>query len=71
MQYPLMNLTSSLLCSGSGLSRADIKGKVLVVMRGECDFTQKALIAQDLGAVGLLIASTKNMVGNIWVPRIQ
>ena len=71
MQYPLVNLTSSLLCNGAGLNPVEMKGKVLVVMRGECVFTQKALIAQDLGAAGLLIASTENMVGNIWVPRLQ
>ncbi|XP_046898382.1 signal peptide peptidase-like 2A isoform X3 [Hypomesus transpacificus] len=61
MQYPLVNLTSSLLCNGAGLNPVEMKGKVLVVMRGECVFTQKALIAQDLGAAGLLIASTENM----------
>uniref|UniRef100_A0A665UPN1 PA domain-containing protein n=1 Tax=Echeneis naucrates TaxID=173247 RepID=A0A665UPN1_ECHNA len=35
-----------------------VKGKALVVRRGNCSFSQKALVAQSLGATTLLIAST-------------
>uniref|UniRef100_A0A665UPC7 PA domain-containing protein n=1 Tax=Echeneis naucrates TaxID=173247 RepID=A0A665UPC7_ECHNA len=56
--YPLMNMTSSLLCNGSGISPDVVKGKALVVRRGNCSFSQKALVAQSLGATTLLIAST-------------
>uniref|UniRef100_A0A665UP49 PA domain-containing protein n=1 Tax=Echeneis naucrates TaxID=173247 RepID=A0A665UP49_ECHNA len=58
IQYPLMNMTSSLLCNGSGISPDVVKGKALVVRRGNCSFSQKALVAQSLGATTLLIAST-------------
>uniref|UniRef100_A0AAQ5Y441 PA domain-containing protein n=1 Tax=Amphiprion ocellaris TaxID=80972 RepID=A0AAQ5Y441_AMPOC len=38
-----------------------VKGKALVVTRGECDFSQKALVAQSLGAKTLLIASNEDL----------
>ncbi|XP_029000997.1 signal peptide peptidase-like 2A isoform X2 [Betta splendens] len=60
--YPLVNLTSSLLCNGSGVSPDVVKGKALVVMRGECDFSEKALVAQSLGATVLLIASNTSLI---------
>uniref|UniRef100_A0A3B4ZXZ8 Signal peptide peptidase-like 2A n=1 Tax=Stegastes partitus TaxID=144197 RepID=A0A3B4ZXZ8_9TELE len=61
-QYPLVNLTSTLLCNASGISPDLVKGKALVVMRGDCDFSQKALVAQSLGAKTLLIASNKSLI---------
>lgn len=64
MQYPLVNMTSTLLCNGSGVSPDVVKGKALVVMRGECNFSQKALVAQSMGATVLLIASNTTLVGN-------
>ena len=64
MQYPLVNLTSTPLCDGRGISPDVVKGKALVVMRGDCDFSQKALVAQNLGATTLLIASNKTLVGH-------
>ncbi|XP_045888763.1 signal peptide peptidase-like 2A isoform X1 [Micropterus dolomieu] len=62
VQYPLVNMTSSLLCNGSGVSPDLVKGKALLVMRGDCEFSQKALVAQSLGATTLLIASNKNLI---------
>ena len=64
-QYPLVNLTSALLCNTSGVSPDVLKGKAVVVMRGDCDFSQKALVAQSLGATTLLIASNKSLVRHV------
>ncbi|KAM4592652.1 signal peptide peptidase-like 2A isoform 2-T2 [Odontesthes bonariensis] len=61
-QFPLVNLTSALLCNVSGFSPDVLKGKAVVVMRGDCDFSQKALVAQSLGATTLLIASNKSLI---------
>ncbi|KAM3625657.1 uncharacterized protein V6R79_015561 [Siganus canaliculatus] len=61
-QYPLVNLTSTLLCNGSGISPDLVKGKAVVAMRGDCDFSQKALVAQSLGATALLLASNKTLI---------
>ncbi|XP_072321023.1 signal peptide peptidase-like 2A isoform X2 [Eucyclogobius newberryi] len=60
--YPLVNLTSQLLCNSSGITPDLVKGKAVVVMRGDCDFSLKALNAQELGATALLIASNKTLV---------
>ncbi|XP_068173179.1 signal peptide peptidase-like 2A isoform X2 [Antennarius striatus] len=62
LQYPLVNMTSSTLCNSSGVSPDVVKGKALVVMSGECNSTQKALVAQDLGATTLLIANNKTLI---------
>ncbi|XP_035538020.1 signal peptide peptidase-like 2A [Morone saxatilis] len=62
VQYPLVNMTSSVLCNSSGISPDVVKGKALVVMRGDCDFSHKALVAQSLGATTLLIASNNTLV---------
>ncbi|XP_041750789.2 signal peptide peptidase-like 2A isoform X1 [Coregonus clupeaformis] len=59
--YPLVNLSSSLLCSSAGVSPATVRGKAVVVMRGKCTFNQKALVAQDLGAAALIVASNTSM----------
>ena len=64
-EFPLVNLTSTMLCNGSGVSPDVLKGKAVVVMRGDCTFSQKAVIAQNLGARSLLIASNKNLVGHL------
>uniref|UniRef100_A0AAQ5XCY2 PA domain-containing protein n=1 Tax=Amphiprion ocellaris TaxID=80972 RepID=A0AAQ5XCY2_AMPOC len=61
VQYPLVNWTSTLLCNASGILPDLVKGKALVVTRGECDFSQKALVAQSLGAKTLLIASNEDL----------
>ncbi|XP_028258194.1 signal peptide peptidase-like 2A isoform X2 [Parambassis ranga] len=55
--YPLVNMTSTRLCNSSRVSPDVMKGKAVVVMRGDCDFSQKAIVAQSLGATALLIAS--------------
>ncbi|KAM6942778.1 signal peptide peptidase-like 2A isoform 1-T1 [Xenentodon cancila] len=61
-QYPLVNLTWTLLCNATGVSPDLVKGKALVVMRGECEFSQKAIVAQLLGATTLLIASNTSLI---------
>lgn len=48
-----------------------VKGKALVVLRGDCDFSQKALVAQSLGAKTLLIASNKSLVSLFWLYMIH
>ncbi|KAI1904088.1 hypothetical protein AGOR_G00002070 [Albula goreensis] len=60
--YTLVNMTSSYLCNDSGLGPDVLKGNAVVVMRGECEFVQKAIIAQELGATTILIASKKPLV---------
>lgn len=62
LQYPLVNMTFTVLCNTSGVSPAAVAGKALVVMRGDCDFSQKAQIAQNLGAKTLLIASNTLLI---------
>uniref|UniRef100_A0A4W5MLW6 PA domain-containing protein n=1 Tax=Hucho hucho TaxID=62062 RepID=A0A4W5MLW6_9TELE len=59
--YPLVNLSSSLLCNSAGVSPDIVRGKAVVVMRGQCNFSQKAVVAQDLGAAALIVASTTSM----------
>ncbi|XP_037553478.1 signal peptide peptidase-like 2A [Nematolebias whitei] len=60
--YPLVNLTSTLLCNAAGVDPEAVKGKAVVVMMGECNFSQKALVAQNLHVSVLLIASTKSLI---------
>ncbi|XP_074467494.1 signal peptide peptidase-like 2A isoform X2 [Sebastes fasciatus] len=62
VQYPLVNMTSTVLCNATGVSPDVVKGKALMVMRGDCDFSQKALVAQSLGATALLIASKQSLI---------
>ncbi|KAF3832396.1 hypothetical protein F7725_026061 [Dissostichus mawsoni] len=62
LQYPLVNLTSTVLCNTSGVNPDLVNGKAVVVMRGDCDFSQKARVAQSLNATALLIASNKALV---------
>ncbi|XP_078101524.1 signal peptide peptidase-like 2A isoform X3 [Sander vitreus] len=62
LPYPLVNMTFTVLCNASGVSPDVVKGKALVVMRGDCGFSQKALVAQNLGATTLLIASSKSLI---------
>ncbi|XP_024151508.1 signal peptide peptidase-like 2A isoform X1 [Oryzias melastigma] len=60
--YPLVDLTSFLLCNESGVSPDAVKDRAVVVMRGDCDFSQKAITAMKLGAKALLIASNTTLV---------
>ncbi|KAG7468079.1 hypothetical protein MATL_G00139080 [Megalops atlanticus] len=62
VEYQLVNMTSTFLCSASGVGPTALMGKAVVVMKGDCDFSQKALIAQDLGATVILIASKTTML---------
>uniref|UniRef100_A0A8C8DQC8 PA domain-containing protein n=1 Tax=Oryzias sinensis TaxID=183150 RepID=A0A8C8DQC8_9TELE len=60
--YPLVDLTSFLLCNDSGVSPDVVKDRAVVVMRGDCDFSQKAITAMKLGAKALLIASNTSLI---------
>ncbi|XP_056269452.1 signal peptide peptidase-like 2A isoform X2 [Pseudoliparis swirei] len=62
LQYPVVNMTFTVLCNTSGVSPEAVKGNAMVVMRGDCDFSQKALVAQSLGATTLLIASNTLLI---------
>ncbi|TNN44128.1 Signal peptide peptidase-like 2A [Liparis tanakae] len=62
LQYPVVNMTFTVLCNTSGVSPEAVKGNAVVVMRGDCDFSQKALVAQSLGATTLLIASNTLLI---------
>ncbi|KAJ8249372.1 hypothetical protein GJAV_G00234060 [Gymnothorax javanicus] len=59
--YPLVNLTSTNLCNISGVP-PNMTGKAVVVMRGGCEFVQKAVFAQELGAATIIIASKTPLV---------
>uniref|UniRef100_A0A8D0L827 Signal peptide peptidase like 2A n=1 Tax=Sphenodon punctatus TaxID=8508 RepID=A0A8D0L827_SPHPU len=54
-------LTPKVLCNDSDVPSAAIKGKAVVVMRGNCMFLDTARIAQRLGAKILLIASNTSL----------
>ncbi|XP_023188331.1 signal peptide peptidase-like 2A isoform X3 [Xiphophorus maculatus] len=60
--YKLVNLTSTMLCDASAVQPEAVKGKALVVMRGQCNFSKKAIVAQRLGAKALLIASNTTLI---------
>ncbi|XP_068594438.1 signal peptide peptidase-like 2A isoform X2 [Brachionichthys hirsutus] len=62
LQYPLVNLTSTTLCNSSGVSPDVVEGKAVVVLSGECNSSQKALVAQGLGATTLLIANNETLI---------
>ncbi|XP_077570209.1 signal peptide peptidase-like 2A isoform X1 [Stigmatopora nigra] len=62
VQYPLVNMISTSLCDPSGVDPMAVNGKALLVKRGDCTFSQKALVAQMLGVATLLIASNKTLV---------
>lgn len=61
-RYRLVNKTSTTLCDASGVEPGSLKGVAVCVMRGGCGFSQKAQVAQQLGAAVLLIASREAMV---------
>uniref|UniRef100_A0A4W4HJT6 PA domain-containing protein n=1 Tax=Electrophorus electricus TaxID=8005 RepID=A0A4W4HJT6_ELEEL len=64
VRYQLVNLTSTLLCDPGSLKQNSLLGKAVVVLRGtvrDCALSQKARVAQYLGAAVLLIASTDPM----------
>ncbi|KAG9405760.1 Signal peptide peptidase-like 2A [Aphanomyces cochlioides] len=54
------------LANNSAIQQNSIKASkfILLVDRGNCTFTQKALIAQQLGAVGLIITDTVEAIYN-------
>jgi hypothetical protein len=45
-------------CGGGPLRNADqVKGKVAFIIRGECDFIEKAMTAQNAGAVAVIVGN--------------
>ena len=45
------------------INNADLNGKIAVALRGSCNFTVKAMNAQDAGAIGLIIVNnTTDMI---------
>uniref|UniRef100_A0A8B9HLY3 PA domain-containing protein n=1 Tax=Astyanax mexicanus TaxID=7994 RepID=A0A8B9HLY3_ASTMX len=64
VRYELVNMTHSVLCDESGVTPGSLVGKAVAVMKGNCTFSQKAQVAQKLGAAVLLIAVKDAMVTN-------
>ncbi|XP_055517295.1 signal peptide peptidase-like 2A [Leucoraja erinacea] len=60
--YQLQDLTSTELCNSSDVPAEGIKDKLVVVMRGNCTFIEKARIAVGNHAKALLIASTSGLI---------
>ncbi|XP_048471654.1 signal peptide peptidase-like 2A isoform X2 [Rhincodon typus] len=56
-EYPLQDLTSTILCDSTDVPPDGIKDKLVVVKRGNCTFIRKAQIAHKHFAKALLIAS--------------
>jgi len=52
MVYPSEDMDENYLCDGTP---TDYSGKVVLVTRGLCDFSQKALNAQNQGAIAVVI----------------
>lgn len=50
------NAADSLLC-GAAVNGAEIEGKIAVVYRGTCEFSAKALNAQNAGAVAVIVVN--------------
>eukprot|EP00808_Paulinella_micropora_P012229 g23309.t1 len=64
---PSYNVEGKLLVEVSeygctSLSAASLKGKIALIKRGVCDFTTKALNAQNAGAIGVIIYNTDESV---------
>uniref|UniRef100_A0A8B9HE90 PA domain-containing protein n=1 Tax=Astyanax mexicanus TaxID=7994 RepID=A0A8B9HE90_ASTMX len=59
VRYELVNMTHSVLCDESGVTPGSLVGKAVAVMKGNCTFSQKAQVAQKLGAAVLLIAVSR------------
>lgn len=52
------NAADSLLC-GQTVNGAEIAGRIAVIYRGGCEFSAKALNAQNAGAVGVIIVNNE------------
>ncbi|MDP2187101.1 MAG: S8 family serine peptidase [Sphingobacteriaceae bacterium] len=61
--------SDSLGCDGTLMNTAELKGKIVVLYRGACEFGLKALSAQRAGAVGVIIVNNQpgliNMSGGV------
>ncbi|OQR92219.1 signal peptide peptidase-like, aspartyl protease family A22B [Thraustotheca clavata] len=49
-------------CNGTLMNRSVYAGKIIVANRGNCSFLTKAIVAQKLGATGLIIRNTRQAV---------
>lgn len=54
----LIDLSDKYGCNSSDYHEADVNQSVVIVARGNCSFSEKAYIAQDVGASAIVIAST-------------
>jgi photosystem II stability/assembly factor-like uncharacterized protein len=72
--------SDSLGCDGTLMNAAEMKGKIVVLYRGTCEFGLKALSAQQAGAVGVIIVNNQpgllNMSGgmngaNVTIPVVM
>ncbi|KAM9312598.1 signal peptide peptidase-like 2A [Gastrophryne carolinensis] len=59
--HPLLNLTSTWLCSPSEVPSTGFQGKAVVVMAGNCSILEKATLAQKNNATMLLLASKEGL----------
>ncbi|KAL3885324.1 hypothetical protein ACJMK2_025400 [Sinanodonta woodiana] len=61
MPRPLLDLSSVMGCSEQDFANVNATGSVVAVNRGQCNFTDKARLAQKSGAVGILICSQDSL----------
>ena len=69
-KWTLHDLTPSLLCNDTG-DIPQFDGQAVAVIRGQCTFTQKAILAQKYGAAGLLLVSSElvcTIIINLKIP---
>ncbi|XP_067874432.1 signal peptide peptidase-like 2A isoform X2 [Heterodontus francisci] len=59
--YQLKDLINTKLCDSTDVPPEGIKGKLVVVMRGNCTFIKKAQIAQENFAKALVVASVDSI----------
>ena len=57
--------SDSLGCDGTLLNTSEMRGKIVVLYRGTCEFGIKALSAQQAGAVGVIIINNQPGVINM------
>jgi hypothetical protein len=55
----------SLLCNGPVVNAAQVAGKIALVYRGSCDFSQKAYACQQAGAIGVIVINNQPGILNL------
>lgn len=50
---------------GCNTTKNDVKGKIVMVDRGICEFGEKALFAEEAGAIGCIICNYENQLPNM------